>query len=117
MKNLLIVFLFIATSFTVNAQKKNAYADKLAKGSSEYCAKELSLNSAKQDFLYTEMYTRIVANQKEVSGKNLTKEEKQAVYKKTHKAFMKALSAEFSKDEIKQIVKLNQEYTKSLKKK
>ncbi len=117
MKKVVFLFLFVTMTLSISAQQKNVYAEKVAKGASEHCAEEMSLNASKQEFLYAELYAKITATQKQMKGKDLSQDEKKAIYKKSNKEYVAVLSAEFSKDEIKQITKLTQEYTKSLKKK
>ena len=99
----------------VNAQKQSKAAKK-AIAQTDHVAQKMNFNNAQKLFLHNVLLERYESAAKQIKGKDLSKEEKKAIYKKTNELMNEKLTAEFSKDETKQIKALLKEYNQSKKK-
>ena len=100
---------------TVNAQKQSPQAKKAIE-QTDYVASRMKLNDSKKLFLHNVLLEKFESTSKQIKGNDLSKEEKKVIYKKANSVMNERLTAEFSKDEIKQIKALLKEYNQSKKK-
>ena len=92
-------------------------AEKRAKEASAFIASEVNLNQEDSDFTYTVLLEKMTSTAEQINGKNLSKEEKKAIYGASHKETSKRLSAHFSADKVKEIFAAFREYMANSKKK
>ncbi|MCD6543488.1 MAG: hypothetical protein J7K34_03170 [Flavobacteriaceae bacterium] len=115
MRKVLLVLLLFSFLTNVNAQKQSKQAKK-AIGQTDYVASRMKLNDSKKLFLHNVLLEKFESISEQIKGKDLSKEEKKSIRKKTNTVMNQKLKAEFSKDEIKQIKDLLKEHDKSKKK-
>lgn len=112
----ILLFVLLAFMFnTVNAQKQSPQVKKAIE-QTDYVASRMKLNDSKKLFLHNVLLEKFESTSKQIKGKDLSKEEKKVIYKKSNSVMNERLTAEFSKDEIKQIKALSKEYNQSKKK-
>ena len=115
MRKVILVLLLFGFLTNVNAQKQSREAKKAIE-QTDYVASRMKLNDSKKLFLHNVLLEKFESTSKQVKGKDLSKEEKKSIRKKTNTVMNERLKAEFSKDEIKQIKALLKEYNQSKKK-
>jgi|LGVF01.1.fsa_nt_gb hypothetical protein len=116
MKKVILFILLFGILTNVNAQKQSRAAKK-ATAQTDYVAQKMKFNDAQKLFLHNVLLERYESVAKQIKGKDLSKEEKKSIYKKTNTVMTERLTAEFSKDEIKHIKALLKEHNQSKKKK
>lgn len=115
MKKIIIFILLFSFLTTVNAQKQT-HQVKRAIAQTDYVASRMNFNDAQKLFLHNVLLEKFEETSKQIKGKDLSKEEKQVIYKKTNKVMNDKLSAEFSNKEMKDIKALLKEYNQKKKK-
>ncbi|MBG7629141.1 MAG: hypothetical protein IZT56_01795 [Bacteroidetes bacterium] len=104
-KKSIFVLLLISVSASSFAQKKKSAAEKRAVIATDYVAEKMSLDTDKKAFVYDVLLDKFSSNLSQLSGKNLSQEEKKAIFKASNKVATKKLKEMFSAEEIKQINK------------
>lgn len=94
------------------SQEKKSIHQKRAKVQTAYIADKMNLNEEQKSFVFEALIEKFKMNTDQIRGKDLSQEEKRAVYSSTNKKFRKLLSQQFSKEEISQILKLQNEINK-----
>lgn len=115
MKKVILFILLAGFLTTANAQKKKGY-EKKAEAETAYVTAKMSLNKDKATFLHDVLVDKYASAAKQIHGKELPKEEKQAIRKEGNKAAQIKLSEQFSKAEIKEINSYIKEYNANKKK-
>lgn len=102
------IFLFVlfAGLLTTGYAQKQSYAEKTSKENASIISKEMDLNKERAAFLETTLLNKYNSVSKQTKGKDLSKEDKKAIYKESHQSFVKNLSEKFSKEEINKIKEL-----------
>ncbi len=116
MKKVILFILLFGVLTNVNAQKQTRGAKKAIE-QTDYVASKIKLNDSKKLFLHNVLFEKFESTSKQIKGKDLSKEERKVIYKQTNAIMNESLTAEFSKDEIKQIKALLKEHNQSKKKK
>lgn len=111
MKKIVLFILLAGFLTTANAQKKSPQ-EKRANESTSYVAKKMKLNEDQKSYFHSVLLEKYVSTSKQVKDKNLSSDEKKAIYKKSHKETSKKLAEEFTKDEVKEIFELLKELNK-----
>lgn len=115
-KKSILVILLLSVSVTSFGQNLKKMAEKRAEEASVYVAEKMNFNDAQKAFLYEVLVVKFESNMKQTRGKELSKEEKQSIYKAANKKATTKLKAQFSSEEIKEINKYQQEANKKAKK-
>lgn len=115
MKKLVLFILLAGFITTANAQKQT-YQEKKAKESTEYIAKKMKLNKGDKTFLHDVLLEKFQNVSEQIKGNDLSKEEKESVYKESYKETLSKLAENFSKDEIQEVFDLLKEFNKNSKK-
>ncbi len=117
LKNIFLIVLFLSVANQTQAQEKKSNAENRAAKSMKNVTTQMKLSSDQEVLLADALVARYKNNAEKVNGKDLAKEEKQKIYRDTHKTFMKSLNPKFSKKEIEQINTILKEENKKAKKK
>tara|TARA_B100000768_G_scaffold78398_1_gene74510 strand:+ start:3936 stop:4283 length:348 start_codon:yes stop_codon:yes gene_type:complete len=112
----IILILFLGSSFVSFAQKIPAQIAKKATAVSEYITAEMNLDADQKKDIYIILSEKYVSNRKNIRGKDLSREEKQKIYKASFNETKKNLSEKFSMKEVNMINKLHREWQKNNKK-
>lgn len=115
MKKVFLFLMLCGFMTTGIAQNKNVI--KRAKATTAYVAEQMSLNDEQSKFLEEVLTEKMADTSSKINGKNLSKEEKKAIYGESHKKTAKKLSEKFSKDEAQAIFGHIKEFNKLNKKK
>jgi len=111
-----ILLFFLSVTISSLAQKKPAYLEKRAKSASEFIATEMNFNATQKNDIYSILIEKYDSNRKRIRGKNLSKKEKQLVYKASFAETTKNLLKKFTKKEVNSINKLHREWQKKQQK-
>ena len=104
MKNSIKIFLLLLLfSFDSNAQ--NNYQIKKATMFSEHAATQLELSDEDQKFIYDTYIAKFMNDRENIFGKDLSKEERQAVYKASSKKLRKSMKVRFDQPTTAAIMK------------
>ena len=104
MKNSIKIFaLLLLFSFNTNAQ--NNYQIKKATSFSEHAATQLELSDEDQKFIYDTYIAKFMNDRENIFGKDLSKEERQAVYKASSKKLRKSMKVRFDQPTTAAIMK------------
>jgi len=116
-KKSIFVLLLISVSASSFAQKKKSAAEKRAVIATDYVAEKMSLDTDKKAFVYDVLLDKFSSNLSQLSGKNLSQEEKKAIFKASNSSNLSQLSGKnLSQEEKKAIFKAsNKVATKKLK--
>jgi hypothetical protein len=117
MKNISLFVLFVSFSLTCFSQKTPSYIVKKAKAASEYLSNELQFNEQQKSDLYSIFLEKYETTRRKIQGKNLSKEDKQVIYRNSFITTKQALSEKFSNKEVNTINKLHREWQKQYNKK
>ena len=94
MKNSIKIFaLLLLFSFNSNAQ--NNYQIKKATSFSEHATTQLDLSDEDQKFIYDTYIAKFMNDRENIFGKDLSKEERQAVYKASSKKLRQSMKVRF----------------------
>lgn len=99
------------------SQHKKSTHQKRAEAQTAYIADKMDLNEDQKTFVYEVLIKKFKMNTDQLKGKELTQEQKRAIYKETNKKTRVLLATKFSKEEIDRINKLQSEANKMRKKK
>lgn len=102
MKKIILFILLFGFLNTVHAQKQS-HQEKKAETNADYIAGEMNFDKDQKIYLFDALLEKYKGTSKQIKGKDLTKEEKQVIYKKYNKELNTKLSAKFSKNDIKEI--------------
>ena len=104
MKNSIKIFaLLLLFSFNSNAQ--NNYQIKKAASFSEHAATQLDLSDEDQKFIYDTYIAKFMNDRENIFGKDLSKEERQAVYKASSKKLRQSMKVRFDQPTTAAIMK------------
>ncbi|MDB4134266.1 hypothetical protein N9596_03610 [Flavobacteriaceae bacterium] len=104
MKNSIKIFaLLLLFSFNSNAQ--NNYQIKKATSFSEHAATQLDLSDEDQKFIYDTYIAKFMNDRENIFGKDLSKEERQAVYKTSSKKLRQSMKVRFDQPTTAAIMK------------
>jgi hypothetical protein len=104
MKNSIKIFaLLLLFSFNSNAQ--NNYQIKKATSFSEHAATQLDLSDEDQKFIYDTYIAKFMNDRENIFGKDLSKEERQAVYKASSKKLRQSMKVRFDQPTTAAIMK------------
>lgn len=103
-----LLTLFISTSF---AQEKTNF-EKRAKRGATMIADEMDLNKKRKEFLYDCLLERQENNYAQIKGKDLSEDEKRAIFKKSNQSMTKKLLTKFTQEEVKKINEIIQKQQK-----
>lgn len=115
MKKIILFILLAGFLTTANAQKKS-YQEKKANENTSYIADKMDLNKDKKAFLHEVLLEKYVNTSKQINDNDLSKEEKQVIYKASYKETSKKLTKEFTKEEVNEIFAILKEQNKKNKK-
>lgn len=93
---------------------KNKFSKKRASAISKYIASKMKLSQDQFMFLNNILYEKYSINAEKTKGKNLTKAQKQAIYKTTFSETKKNLFKQFNNKQVAEINKLEREKQKQL---
>ena len=113
----IVLFLLVCGFVTVATAQKKSNAENRAAKSTKVVTSQMKLSSDQEVLLADAFLARFENNAEKVNGKELPKEEKQKIYKESHKTFVNSLTPKFSKKEIEQINTILKEENKKAKKK
>lgn len=114
MRNLTTLILILFLTFTTQAQEPTKYQKGRATLFSTYIADKMDLNDNQEKIVYNVMLERVVnANAKIRANKDMSKEEKQAVYKAEFSNAQKKLAAEFGQKQAREMMLLSNEARKN----
>lgn len=116
MKKLVLTILSIFFYLNSFAQKTPTYVIKRAQMASEFISAEMSFDELKMNDLYDILLDKYDSNRKSIKGKNLSKEEKQIIYRKSFMETKQKLSEKFTDKEVNMINKLHREWQKNNRK-
>ena len=111
MKKVILFILLAGFLTTANAQKQS-YQEKKADSDTEFISTKMSLSADKTIFLHEVLLEKYQETSAEIKGKDLSQEEKKAIYKASYKKTSEKLANQFSKDEVKEIFALLKEQNK-----
>lgn len=114
LKKLTLVVLLISLSTGMYAQKKMSSSEKRATFASEYVAEKMGLDKEKETLLLTIFTEKFEANSSQINGQNLTLDQKKVIFAKNNKIAQKKMLEKFSKKEIQEINKYQQESNKAM---
>ena len=104
MKNSIKIFaLLLLFSFNSNAQ--NNYQIKKATSFSEHATTQLDLSDEDQKFIYDTYIAKFMNDRENIFGKDLYKEERQAVYKASSKKLRQSMKVRFDQPTTAAIMK------------
>ena len=104
MKNTIkILALLILFSFNSNAQ--NNYQIKKATSFSEHAAAQLDLSDEDQKFIYDTYIAKFMNDREDIFGKDLSKDEKKAIYKASSKKLRQSMKVRFDQPTTTAIMK------------
>lgn len=104
MKNPIKIFvLLFLFSFISNAQ--TAYQTKQATSFSEHASKQLDLSEEDQKFIYDTYIAKFMNNRANIFEKNLSNEEKKAIYKASSKKLRQSMRVRFDQPTTAAIIK------------
>ncbi len=114
MRNLTTLILILFLTFTTQAQEPTKYQKGRATLFSTYIADKMDLNDNQEKIVYNVMLERVVnANARIRANKDMSKEEKQAVYKAEFSNAQKKLAAEFGQKQAREMMLLSNEARKN----
>ena len=114
MKNLITFICLMAFSFMAQAQEPTKYQKGRAALFSTYIADKMDLNEEQENLVYNVMLERVVnANAKIKANKDISKEEKQAIYKAEFSNAQNKLAAEFGEKQARKMMLLSNEARKN----
>jgi inner membrane protein involved in colicin E2 resistance len=114
MKNLITCICLIVFAFVTQAQQPTKYQKGRATLFSTYIADKMDLNDNQEKMVYNVMLERVVnANAKIRANKDMSKEEKQAIYKAEFSNAQKKLAAEFGQKQAREMMLLSNEARKN----
>lgn len=114
MKNLITCICLIGFAFVTHAQQPTKYQKGRATLFSSYISDKMDLNDNQKKIVYNVMLERVVnANAKIRANKDMSKEEKQAVYKAEYANTQKKLATEFGQKQARKMMFLCNEATKN----
>ncbi len=101
-------------ALTAQAQEPTKYQKGRATLFSTYIADKMDLNEDQEKVVYNVMLERVVnANAKIKANKDISKEERQAVYKSEYKNAQEKLAAEFGAKDARKMMTLSNEARKN----
>lgn len=118
MKNLITFICLMVFALSAQAQEPTKYQKGRATLFSTYIADKMDLNEAQEKVVYNVMLERVMnANAKIKANKNISKEERQAVYKSEYANAQQKLAAEFGKKQAQKMMLMSNEARKNADKK
>jgi hypothetical protein len=113
----IILFILLSGFLTTVHSQKQSNQEKKAIVNTDYVANEMKFDDDQKVFLYNVLLDKYEGTSKQIKGKDLTKEEKQVIYKKSNQELNEKLLKEFSKNDVKEIkALLKQQNEKMIKK-
>ena len=116
MKKIILFILLFGFLTSVHAQKQS-HQEKKAETNADFIADEMNFDNDQKTYLHDVLLEKYEGTSKQIKGKDLTKEEKQVIYKKSNKELYTKLSAKFSENDIKDIKAHLREQNEKMKKK
>jgi len=114
MRNLITLIFFFFFTVTIQAQEPTKYQKGRATLFSTYIADKMDLNDNQEKIVYNVMLERVVnANAKIRANKDMSKEDKQAIYKAEFSNAQKKLAAEFGQKQAREMMLLSNEARKN----
>lgn len=114
MKNLITCICLIVFAFVAHAQQPTKYQKGRATLFSTYIANKMDLNDNQKKIVYNVMLERVMnANAKIKANIDMSKEEKQAVYKAEYANAQKKLATEFGQKQARKMMLLSNEARKN----
>ena len=118
MRNLIILIFMLFFAATTQSQEPTKYQQGRATLFSTYIADKMDLNENQKEFVYDVMLQRVMnANVKIKANSNMSKEDKQAVYKAEYANAQQKLAAEFGPKQARKMMTLGNEARKNADKK
>ena len=118
MKKIIFSISFLSFCFAANAQDYTKYQMNRAAMFSTYIADKMDLNEDQEKLVYNVMLERVMnANAKIKANSNMSKEDKQAVYKAEYANAQQKLAAEFGPKQARKMMTLGNEARKNADKK
>ena len=105
----IFVLLFI---FSFNSKAQTTYQTKQATSFSEHASKQLDLSEEDQKFIYDTYIAKFMNNRANIFGKNLSNEEKKAIYKASRKKLRQSMRVRFDQATSAAILKSVVEFQK-----
>ncbi|MDA0888685.1 MAG: hypothetical protein O2918_03790 [Bacteroidetes bacterium] len=114
MRNLTILIFMLFFTATTQAQEPTKYQQGRATLFSTYIADKMDLNEEQENLVYNVMLERVVnANAKIKVNKDISKEEKQSIYKAEFSNAQNKLAAEFGEKQARKMMLLSNEARKN----
>jgi len=114
MRNLITLIFILFLTVTIQAQEPTKYQKGRATLFSTYIADKMDLNDNQEKMVYNVMLERVVnANAKIRANKDMSKEDKQAIYKAEFSNAQKKLAAEFGQKQAREMMLLSNEARKN----
>jgi hypothetical protein len=104
MKNSIKIFALLLL-FSLNSNSQNKYQIKKATMFSEHAATQLELSDEDQKFIYETYIAKFMNDRENIFGKDLSKEERQAVYKASSKKLRQSMKVRFDQPTTAAIMK------------
>ena len=118
MKNLITFICLVVFALSAQAQEPTKYQKGRATLFSTYIADKMDLNEDQEKLVYNVMLERVMnANAKIKANSNMSKEDKQAVYKAEYANAQQKLAAEFGPKQARKMMTLGNEARKNADKK
>ena len=103
LKKIVLILMLISFTITAQAQQKKSYAQQKAAENTTFVAKKMNLSKDKTTFLHSVLLNKYESNAEKNKDKNLSEEDKKAIYKQSYNDTQTKLAEQFSKEEITQI--------------
>jgi hypothetical protein len=104
MKNSIKIFVLLLL-FPLNSNAQNNYQIKKATMFSEHAATQLELSEEDQKFIYDTYITKFMNDRENIFGKDLSKDEKKAIYKASSKKLRQSMKVRFDQPTTTTIMK------------
>lgn len=111
MKKIILTCAFAIFAFVAQAQE-NKFAAKRSANAIEYISSNMDLSESDMEFLKETLYNKYASNASKIRGKNLTQDEKKAIYRAAYKETRTKLMSVFSKEQVNMITKFERESMK-----
>ena len=104
MENSIKIFVLLLL-FSLNSNAQNNYQIKKATMFSEHAATQLELSQEDQKFIYDTYIAKFMNDRENIFGKDLSNEEKKAVYKASSKKLRQSMKVRFDQPTTAAIMK------------
>ena len=111
MKNSIKIFVLLFI-FSFNSKAQTTYQTKQATSFSEHASTQLDLSEEDQKFIYDTYIAKFMNNRANIFGKNLSNEEKKAIYKASRKKLRQSMRVRFDQATSAAILKSVVEFQK-----